>query len=295
MPTSDPLNRDDLDLVAVAVEIEEAGFDSLWVGDHLSFHAPILEANVAMAAAAAVTSRVRLGFGVFLLALRPLAWSAKHLTSLQALSGNRLILGVGVGGESPAEWAAAGVPRSERGKRTDLFLPELERLLGGKPARDPAGGAPIPALAPFGEVPPIWIGGRADAALRRAARFGQGWLGIWVDPGRVLRTREKLAAFSEEAGRRVPRIGVTVFFNIDDDETRAREEIAVFLKSQYRLDFSTVERWSVYGTVERVGERLAEFAAAEVEDFVFIPASRKPRAQFERLARIRETISGIGA
>lgn len=294
LPTSDPLDRGDLDLVEVATEIEAAGFDSLWVGDHLSFHAPILEANVAMAAAAAVTSRIRLGFGVYLLALRPLAWSAKQLTSLQALSGNRLILGVGVGGESPDEWAAAGVPRSERGKRTDLYLPELKRLLAGEAADDPVGGAQIPALAPRGEVPPIWIGGRADAALRRAARFGQGWLGIWIDPKRVVQAREKLAAFAEEAGRRTPRIGLTVFFNIDDDESRARDEISVFLESQYQLEFSAVERWALHGGAERVGERLAELIAAGVEDFVFIPASRRPRPQFERLAGVREAVCTYG-
>lgn len=292
LPTSDPLEREQLDLPALAREVEAAGFDSLWVGDHLAFHAPILEATVAMAAAAAVTERIALGFGVFIPALRPLAWAAKQLGSLQVISCDRLLLGVGVGGENPAEWAAAGVPVGARGRRTDAMLGPLLRLLDGDPAVDPATGEQVPRLLPVGRRPPLWVGGRADASLRRAARVGDGWLGIWLDAERVARSRERLAALAEEEGRPVPRIAATVFVNGGSRHEAARQEIACFLESQYRLPFAKVERYAAFGEPDDVVGRIEELTQAGVEDLVLVPASRDPREQLPTLSAVCRCLKG---
>lgn len=98
----------------------------------MSTGAPFLESVVALSAAAAVTERLQLGFGVLLLGLRSEAWIAKQIASLQLLSGGRVLLGVGVGGAPAAEWAAAGALLHERGRRTDLMLQALPDLLAGK-------------------------------------------------------------------------------------------------------------------------------------------------------------------
>ncbi len=136
------------DVVEAARTAERAGFDSVWVGDHLADGRPILESTVALAAAAAVTERVRLGFGVLQLALRHPAWAAKQIGSLQTLSRGRLVLGVGAGGDTPLEWAAAGVPVAERGARTDRALAALP---GPGPSWPPAPPpAPRPPPTPAG-------------------------------------------------------------------------------------------------------------------------------------------------
>jgi alkanesulfonate monooxygenase SsuD/methylene tetrahydromethanopterin reductase-like flavin-dependent oxidoreductase (luciferase family) len=105
------------DLTAFARHAEDAGLDGVFVGDHLTPAVPVPDSTLALAAAAAVTSRVRLGFGVMVLGLRHPAWAARQVATLQQLSGNRVILGVGLGGSAhgAAAWQAVGVPHQERG------------------------------------------------------------------------------------------------------------------------------------------------------------------------------------
>ena len=99
--------------------IEGAGFDSVWVGDHISFYIPILESLTLLSFVAAATERVRLCTGIYLAPLRHPTTSAKVTSTLDVLSGGRLTLGLGVGGEFPPEFEACGVPVGERGSRTD--------------------------------------------------------------------------------------------------------------------------------------------------------------------------------
>src|SRR5215813_1932442 len=99
--------------------LETVGYESLWVGDHLSFHNPLHESLTVLAACAGVTRKIRLGTAVYLLALRPAGLVAKVTATLDVLSGGRLVFGVGVGGENPKEFALVGVPHRERGVRVD--------------------------------------------------------------------------------------------------------------------------------------------------------------------------------
>src|SRR3972149_5089303 len=102
-----------------AARIEQLGYDSVWTSEHIFFYFPTLDALTTLAATAALTSRIRLGTAVLLLPLRPAALAAKEIPSVDVISGGRLILGIGVGGEYPKEFEAVGVPVRERGARTD--------------------------------------------------------------------------------------------------------------------------------------------------------------------------------
>src|SRR5437879_13785882 len=102
---------------ALVQRIEQLGFDSVWTGDHVSFHNPLYESLTLLASYAPITRRIRLGTAVYLLALRSPAVAAKITATLDVLSGGRLIFGVGVGGENPKEFDACGVPHRERGAR----------------------------------------------------------------------------------------------------------------------------------------------------------------------------------
>jgi probable F420-dependent oxidoreductase len=164
---------------------EDAGFEGLWVGDHVALpagpgDAARLEAVVAVTFLAAVTSRIRLALGLLVLPQRQPVLLAKQLASLDVLAQGRLTVGVGVG-YVETELQALGVPMAERGARTDEFLTVMKLLWAGSPSfggrfvsYDDVVQAPRPVQHPH---PPIVVGGHSPAAFRRAIRRGQGWYG----------------------------------------------------------------------------------------------------------------------
>ena len=293
LPTLDSYRQGTPPAVEAARRAEALGFGTVWAGDHLVVHPPLLEAVCVLSAAAAVTTRVRLGLGVLMLPLRNLAWAAKQLTTVDALAPGRLALGVGVGGENPAEYEAAGVPHRRRGRRLDEALSVLPGLLTGKPVDHPGPLLPLrsPALEPGMAVPPpLYVGGRSDAAMERAARYGDSWLAMWHRPDTVAGRRRRLAARAAELGRPAPATAMLVFVNVNDDAAVAREQAAELLWGQYRLPFERVERYTAYGPAERVAERLAEYRAAGVPEFALHPAAPDALAQYEAYARVRELV-----
>ena len=204
------------DLRSVATDAEALGFDSVWASDHIvtpehmsANIGPIFfDAFVVLSHVSAITQRVSLGTTVMVTPYRNPLVAAKIIASLDSLSGGRVILGIGAGG-APDEFAALGVPESQRGARTNEYLAAMVELWTTDPSSyqgrfvnfENVRFAPKPAQQPN---PPIWVGGRSDAALRRAVRFGQAWHPTYVAMD-VLRERmERLAEFSEDAGRTAP-------------------------------------------------------------------------------------------
>ena len=204
LPTLGARDGSPADIVAAARHAEDLGFESVWVVDQLvaGTGVPILDSLISLAAAAGATGRVRLGVGVLIVPLRPLAWVAKQVASLQHISGDRLLLGVGAGGDRhAASWAAAGVPRKERGRRTDEALRLLPDLISGRPVRpgDQPSGPEI-QLSPGATVPPIIIGGMSGAAMDRAARYGDGWY-VLGSPDQVSQSRRRMQEIAAGLGR----------------------------------------------------------------------------------------------
>ncbi|MCX4098947.1 LLM class flavin-dependent oxidoreductase [Nocardia sp. alder85J] len=206
--TSDPARPILGDVPAAARFAEEAGLDSVWASDHLLATAPILDSTATLAAAAAVTERIGIGYAVLLPALRPVAWAAKQIATLQHLSGDRLRVGVGTGNPAHGDiaWRAAGFSFADRGRRTDEALEVLPDLIAGRTATLPDGT--VAALAPSATVPPILIAGNGTRALRRAARYGDGWISLGNDDIALTTAIERLAELAAEYGRPAP--GLTV-------------------------------------------------------------------------------------
>lgn len=177
------------DLRTSARQAEDAGLDSVFLGDHLMTGRPSLDSTIGLAVAAAVTTGVRIGLSVFVPAMRPLVWAAKQIATLQEVSGERLILGIGSGG-GEAQFAAAGVPFAERGPRTDLALRSLPDLLAGKAVQ--LDGTTV-ELAPAVAVPPIWVGNTGKLVLRRVAAHGTGWFPSLLPPEDVAAGRQRLS------------------------------------------------------------------------------------------------------
>jgi probable F420-dependent oxidoreductase len=191
---------------AVARHAESLGYADIWVSDHLAFpqagkwppSAYILEPLVSLTWAAAATEWIGLGTSVLVLPLRPPVLLAKMLASLDLMSGGRLIVGAACGWLEE-EFAALGVPFEERGVRTDETLDLMRRCWTEDPvdAKTAATGVEMDAMRvkpqPERHIP-IWVGGHADAALRRAVQVGDGWHGGHQTPEKTREIAGRLRA-----------------------------------------------------------------------------------------------------
>jgi len=278
----------------LAVQAEDLGFDSVWLGDHLQFHAPVLESACTMAAIAARTTRVRLGFGVMLMALRAPAWLAKQVATIDAFAPGRVIIGAGVGGENPAEFLAAGVEHGQRGRRVDRALEVVVRLLAGEAIDEPDHAFPITCrpLEPLPAViPPIVVGGRSDRALQRVAQHADGWLAVWRSPSEIREAGERLTELADEHGRPVPATNVLVFAHVDDDRSRARAAAEEFMAGQYAMPLERVERHTAMGSRAEVAEHLQALLDAGAGGLAIVPAGRDTAGQLDRLAAVRSELT----
>ena len=259
--------------------VEDLGFDSLWQGEHIIWHGPTLDATVALSAFAARTSRITLGTSVLLLPLRHPTAVAKSFATLDVLAGGRTILGIGVGGENPAEFAACGIPFRERGARANEAI-EVIRRLWSEPSVSFQGRftrfedvylEPRPVQQPG---PPIWVGGRSEAALRRAARQGDGWLPYLIDPAQYRAGWQRIQELAAADGRDLT--GFTpahlVFSYLDDDLAAARAMAATRLGRAYRQPFETlVDRYCALGPVETFQRKIQDFVDAGARHIVCSP------------------------
>ena len=256
--------------------VERAGFDSVWTGDHVSFHSPMYESLTLLATYAAITSRVKLGTGVYLLALRPPAIAAKATASLDVLSGGRLIFGVGVGGENPKEFEVTGSPHHERGARVTEAIDVVRTLWRDTPASFDGrftkfSGVSIDPKPVQKPGPPIWIGGRSDAALARAGRQGEGWISYVVQPERFEQSLEKIHTAAAAAGRSLD--GFTpahlTFISVGKDYETAKATWVRLLSKRYAQDFGPLaQKYGVLGTPAQCAEQLARFVDAGCRYFV---------------------------
>jgi alkanesulfonate monooxygenase SsuD/methylene tetrahydromethanopterin reductase-like flavin-dependent oxidoreductase (luciferase family) len=270
---------------------EDLGLDSVWVGDHLLTGRPVLESTITLATAAAVTDRVIVGLSVFVPAMRPLVWAAKQLATLQVVSGGRLVVGVGSGGPGPDDWAAAGVPARERGRRTDLALERLPGLLAGEPtsvgpaADEQPDAGPVVTLAPAVPRPPIWVGGMSGTAIRRAATHGDAWFPSLITPATVAADRARLHELADAADRPAPTIAVGATSALGPDADVSR--VARGLVDAYGMDHDTAMAVPLAGTPAQAAERVMAYAEAGADHLVVGVAGADWRRQYELLAETR--------
>jgi len=250
--------------------IERLGFDAIWSGDHIIMHSPIMDVMTVLASFAAITERVKIGTAVYLMPLRHPVATAKQVASLDLLSGGRFIFGIGVGGEIVPEFEAVGVPVPERGRRTDEGLEILTRVLsqdhvtyeGRYYQLHDVTLEPRPQQQPY---PPIWVGGRSDAAIRRAARYASGWLGYLVSSNRLREAVHKLQEMAPTYGRQPADIqgGMLLFTTIARDYETAKQMANTNLSRRYNQPFEhLVERYCALGTPEQCLEKIQAYIDA---------------------------------
>ena len=260
----------------LARRVEQLGYESVWTGDHVSFHNPLYESLTLLATYASITRRVRLGTAVYLLALRPPAIAAKITSTLDVLSGGRLIFGVGVGGENPKEFELCGVPHGERGARVSEAIEAVRTLWRDTPATfegrfsrfEAVSIDPKPVQRPG---PPIWIGGRSDAALARAGRQGDGWVSYVVQPERYAQSLEKIRNAAQQANRKLEHFAAAhlAFITVGRDYETAKAEWVKFLTKRYAQDFEPLaKKYGVIGTPAQCAEQMQAFVEAGCRYFV---------------------------
>jgi probable F420-dependent oxidoreductase len=275
--------------------VDRCAYDSLWVGDHISFPLAIFDPLLQLAQAAVVSRRLIFGTGVYLLPLRHPTPVAKQVATLDHLTEGRFIFGVGVGGEFPKEYEACGVPIGERGARLSESLTVLRKLWSGAPAThdgryfkfDAVPMQPPPRQA---GGPPIWAGGRSDAALRRVGRMTDGWMSYVVTPDTFRQGLEKVAAAADEANRVFERgFGTShlLFTRIDDSYEKALDAATVSLSQRYAMDFrKAAERYCALGTPQQVAETVLRFHEAGARHIVldFVGPYEERDRQIEHFA-----------
>jgi alkanesulfonate monooxygenase SsuD/methylene tetrahydromethanopterin reductase-like flavin-dependent oxidoreductase (luciferase family) len=288
LPTMSERGEVVADVVAAARQAEDLGFESAWVVDQLvaGTGVPFIDSTVALSAVAGGTSSIRLAYGVMILPLRPVVWAAKQVASLQHVSGDRLLLGVGVGGDRhDRSWDAIGVPRRERGRRTDAALAVLPDLVAGK-AVD-LDGTTV-QLAPGATVPPIIVGGMADAALARAAAHADGWFALPLPPAQLAPVVERLGELAAARGRPAPSVIGSVSVAIDGDPRLPDPAGLVRRLSDpdgiYGMPADAVPDILVTGGPAAVAERIGALAAIGADRVVVTLAAGNWSRQAELLA-----------
>jgi alkanesulfonate monooxygenase SsuD/methylene tetrahydromethanopterin reductase-like flavin-dependent oxidoreductase (luciferase family) len=267
------------DVAELCRRAEATGADSLWAVDHLFWPHPMGESLTTLAVAAGATSRPTLGTCVLQLPLRRPAAVAKQATALQLLSGGRFVLGLGVGIHE-GEYLRAGVEYHRRGELMDLGIAELRRSWDHVPQPDsdyvqlPASAAPVP----------IYIGGSSDAARRRAAAVGDGWVPLFLTPEEYGPALARLRAETAEAGRDPEAVeaGVVVFACVGDGAAAA-ERGCTWLSELYRLPPKAFGRHLVSGSPDDCAVALAQYAEAGARHILIMVAGSPAVSHFSLL------------
>ena len=261
---------------------EELGFEFLSAGEHYMRGNPPGPTHASLpllGVAAGATEKLKVLSSVLLAPFYHPLTLAKLTATLDLASGGRFVLGVGVGGEFPVEFEAAGLEVKQRGRRTDECLEVLRELWTGRPVTYRGRHFNLedvsinpPAWQQPG--PPVWVSGRRDAAMLRAARYGDGWMPYFYSPDRYRSSVAKIKESARELGRALAAFQWAWFpyISIYPTEEEAASVAARELGGQYLYggDFiNIVRQYCLLGPVERCIERLQEYIDAGARNIIF--------------------------
>ena len=261
---------------------EDLGYDSLWTQERILSPFPMLEPVTLMAYVAAVTSRLKIGSSVLLTVLRNPLQLAKSLASLDQLSGGRVIAGVGLGGVRGRQWpedeTVFGYSPERRVTRFVEGVKVMKALWQDESASfrgrfwdfTDVAMEPKPAQQPF----PLWFGGHAEPALRRAVALGDGWMGAGSsDTQRFVKEYDRITRLLDEAGRDPATFAVSkrVYLAVDDHRDRAERRLREFFAVRYR-NADLGARVCIWGGRQEVIDRLNEVVRCGARHLLLNPA-----------------------
>lgn len=277
---------------------EALGLDGVVAGDHVTFYGYGNDGIVTLTAVAAVTSRLELRTNVYLLPLRHPVPVALQAAQLDQLSQGRFVMGVGIGGEDPHEFWSCGVDPATRGARANESLAILRRLWREDGVSFAGKHFAIEDVTvypkPWRPVP-IFVGGRSDAALRRAGRFGDGYTGLWQSVERFAQAQELIGEAAVAAGREPGEIepGIAFWCSMDEDRDVARFFVSEGMESTYRVPFERFERYTPYGTPREVAAFVAPYVEAGARHIILMPVQASPEENVERAAEVQKELGSL--
>jgi alkanesulfonate monooxygenase SsuD/methylene tetrahydromethanopterin reductase-like flavin-dependent oxidoreductase (luciferase family) len=268
-------------MIEWARRAEQRGFTSLATVDRIVY--PTYDTMTSLAVAAGATSRIGLLSGVLLAPLYPPVWLAKAAAGLDAMSGGRLTLGLGVGGR-PDDFTAMGRQMSERGRAMDEALDVMHRVFSGEKLDDYAFPvAPAPASSAGVK---LLIGGNSDAAVRRTVRYGQGWISGGGGPDAAAPMIAKVRQAWQDAGRPGrPRIVALAYFGLGD-EPASRAALRSYYGFLGDRGDDIVE--SALRTPQRLRDAVAAFEQAGTDELILGPTV----AALDEVDRLADVVLG---
>ena len=275
--------------------IASAGIDRLCIGDHVSFKGGQGYDGLVQATALAALTDLEVQTSIYLLALRHPVTVARQLSTLSLIAPGRFLFGIGVGGEDPNEYLACGVDPATRGRRMDESIDIVRALLEGESVTRSGGFfdmhdvmvTPAPTVAI-----PFVVGGRSDAALRRAGQRGEGYLALWISPERFSSSIKTVEHHAAEAGRSdvTWRHGLHVWCGFGATKQQGRDHVATTMESLYKTPFEKFEHWCPYGTPADVASFLVDYAGRGCREFNLIPNAANSREAIESVAEVRRLL-----
>jgi alkanesulfonate monooxygenase SsuD/methylene tetrahydromethanopterin reductase-like flavin-dependent oxidoreductase (luciferase family) len=285
---------------ALFADVADAGIPHVAVGDHIGFRKQHgFDGLINATAILAAEPRLAVVLAVYLLPHRHPVLVARQLSTLAELAPGRLVFGVGVGGEDPGEARMCGIENEGRGKRANESLALLRRLLAGETVT--AAGAYYQLDDVYVGPPPrcgisVLVGGRSDAAIRRAAIHGDGWLGLWASPDRFGQVVEEIEAMARAEGRDHPsRHALNVWCAFGPDRREARARLAEEMASGYGIPFERFEKWCPVGDPESVAEFLLPYVKAGCRSFNLLARGASPRHIIDGVAAVGQFLRNAAA
>ncbi len=274
---------------ALLARIAEGGLDHLFVADHVSFKGGSgSDGLIHLAVLAGMEPRLELVLGVFLLALRHPVVAARQIATLAEAVPGRLTVGVGVGGEDRSEFLACGVDPATRGRRTDAALAIIRPLLAGEAVSwddDLFQLDGVRVRSGVREAVPIVVGGRADAALMRTARHGDGWLGAWTSAERFAAGVARVAELAPD--RTDPwRHGLQLWVGVGKDPDEGRRHVAEGLEGFYKMPFAPFERYTPCGTAADIAAFLVPYREAGATMLNLTPVGPSREVEIDTMAEV---------
>ena len=287
------------DIGDFARRAEDLGFDRVAVGEHVmdgNPPRPTMMGIPAMAAAAGATTRIRVLTGIVIAPLYHPVMLAKLVATLDQISGGRLDFGIGISGQrdTRAEFDALEIPVNTRGRRTDEMLRAMKALWTAENVShhgrffnyDDVTLLPQPIQQPY---PPLWVAGRSDAAIRRAAVAGDGWYPYLFTVNRIRRSIASVREMAEHSGRDLRRFywGLNQPTAINDDPDRALQTAIAHVGQRYVTPERSAEDIAralcITGNAEDCIGAIQERADAGVRDFVFGFLAGEPDDYFRQM------------
>ena len=267
---------------------EKSDIDSIWLSDRLSSPVPVPEVMTSLAAIAARTQKLKFGPSVLVLPYRTPVVAAKEMATVDWLSRGRLFPAVGVGVELPREFDASGVPFKERGRRTDEAIRVLRLLWTQDEVSYQGEFFKLDRVTifpkPWQSPPPIWIGGKSEAAQKRTARLGDGWIPSFITPEEFRIGVQKVQELAAVEKRQVPEdhFGTLINYTVAASEADALALAQPYI-ARGRVDEATMRACTAFGPIEVLASRVEEYAKGGGSKFILRPLC-PPERMLDQLA-----------